>query len=149
MYSVVFKVMFATFRNISLLLARAQGIQNDHVAPEIHRWIRPASLKQWTLNISELSFADGFVLENGQPLLSAITGGALCSSNVQRGVTDHKRMVSTWLVVLLAAYIHIPSHPPCIDFPFSKEGRGRERKRCWSLCTRLSQVDQDAIFFGS
>ena len=34
-------------------------------------------------------------------------------------LTNHKKGWSRpWFVVLLAAYIHIPSHPPCIDCPF-------------------------------
>ena len=91
-------------------------------------------------------------------------------------------------MVLLAAYIHIPSHPPCIDCPFlrrveaeKENGAGvqgssleagfcccvmsgvrTEEKRqhfCFrhvrgsnqgplGLCTRLNQVDQDAIFLA-
>ena len=104
-------------------------------------------------------------------------------------LTDHKRMVSTNVCGPLGGIYPYPSHPPCIDCPFSKEGRGSERKKwCWStrkqpgswflllcnvrgsnrgerttflfwhvrgsnqgplaLCTRLCQVDQDAIFLA-
>ena len=112
-----------------------------------------------------------------------------CHIFLAHNLTDHKRMVSTMVCGPFGGIYPYPSHPPCIDCPFSKEDRGRERKKwCWStrkqpgswlcccvmswvrteekrqhfcfwhvrgsnqglleLCTRLCQVDQDAIFLA-
>jgi hypothetical protein len=60
------------------------------VAPEIHRWIRPASLKQRTVSFYVTPPAEAPIRDNAddgregkdeQPLLPSITGGTLCASN--------------------------------------------------------------------
>ena len=62
------------FGRLILLEALTVIVRRTRLAPEIHQWIRPASLKQRTVSFSR----EG---KDEQPLLPSITGGTLCASN--------------------------------------------------------------------